>query len=125
MIIRPLDNSDLQDLRKIHKKFYKEEFAFPDFDKHFLYAFSITLDGKIVTAGGVRTILESVILTDQSFSPRVRREALYQMLQSSIYCADKMSYEELHAFIQDENWLKILQKVGFKPTVGKSLVINW
>ena len=126
MIIRKIELMDLDDLKRIHEKYYKDEFPFPDFFKHSLSTYIITDDdNKIITAGCVKTILEAFALTDKSFSAIIKGRALTQLLQGSLFTAGRFGYNELHAYIQDKEWLKILFKAGFKPTKGHSILVNW
>lgn len=125
MTIDRLTLEDIGRLRVIHEKYYNEEFSFPDFTNKFISHFVVSDDsGDIICGGGVRTILESLIITDKSFSVRDRREALYKVLQASLFAVSRCDYNELHAFIQDEVWLRHLKNVGFKETKGKSLVLG-
>jgi PAS domain-containing protein len=125
MKIRALVPSDIDEIRRIHEQFYKEEFDFPDFLNNFLCAFVVTdEDGKIISAGGVRAIAESVIVTDKNFSVRDRRQALYQVLDVSEFITKHADFKELHAFVQDTTWISFLMTVGFCPTKGKALVLE-
>jgi hypothetical protein len=125
-MIRPLKFEDLHVIKRIHEEYYKEEFDFPNFFDKFLGVFVVTDDStdELLTVGGIRTIAESVIITNKGARARNRRFALYQMLQASLFTCSRLGYHELHAFIQDEKWVKHLMKVGFKPTVGKPLVLG-
>lgn len=124
MIIRVLEDCDEEELRKIHAQFYSKEFDFPNFRKHYLCVFVVTNDaGDIITAGGIRSILECVTLTDKSFPVRTRAQALLSLLQGCVFVAQNSHYNEIHAFIQEEILTKHWARVGFKPTVGKSLVL--
>lgn len=124
-MIRSLWPSDLEQLKIIHEKYYKHEFEFPDFYKNFLCAFTVVENDEIIVSGGIRTILESVIITDQSRSPRMRRSALYEILQASSFIASKYEYDQIHAtVIDDDKWKHQLGKVGFKPVNGSMLVLN-
>lgn len=122
-MIRLMQDSDLAEIKKIHEKYYKKEFTFPDFNK-FLANFVIVHDNQIISAGGVRTIAESVLITNKDLSPRARRAALYDVLNASAYICQKNEYHELHAFIQEDNWYNQLKRIGFKDCVGKALVIG-
>jgi len=125
MRYRGLNPSDIIELQRIHEKFYKEEFELPDFFKGFLSSFVVTDDeDSPIIIGGVRSIAESVILTNKDMSASDRREALYGALKISIFSSSRFGFNQLHAFIQDEKWLNHLKKVGFKETVGKSIVLN-
>ena len=57
-MIRAMMPRDLESVKRIHEKYYGEEFNLPDFVTNYLCAF-VALDGtgRIVSAGGIRTIL--------------------------------------------------------------------
>jgi hypothetical protein len=125
MKIRAIERNDLTELQRIHSLFYKDEFEFPDFFKNFLCVFVIEDDnGEIITAGGVRCIAESILITNKDKSARDRIPALYDALQISNYICTHNGYNQLHAFIQDNKWLKQLLKSGFRNTKGQSVVID-
>lgn len=125
MKIRAVQESDFEQLREIHKLFYKNEFSFPDFIDNYLCSFAVVNhDGQIISASGIRTILESVALTDKRFSVKDRRAALIEILDASRYISAKNGFNQIHAFIQDSSWLEHLKKYGFIPTKGSPLVLN-
>lgn len=125
MNIRSITPSDYHKLKELHKKFYDKEFNFDELLNNYLSSFVVTSDnGEIITGGGVRVIAESVIITDKEYLIKDRREALQEMLRACMFTANIRGFNQLHAFIQDEKWLKHLKRVGFKDTVGKSIVLN-
>lgn len=125
MKIRALEAGDIDEIRRIHHEHYINEFDFPDFLHNFVCAFVVTDDdGKIVSAGGVRLIAESIVVTNKDYSVRDRRTALCYVLDASEFITKHADFKELHAFIQDEDWYNHLQKVGFLPTKGKPLVLE-
>jgi hypothetical protein len=124
MIIRNYQDSDLEQLKIIHERYYKEEFSISEFYQNFLNLFSVVEDDKIISVGGVRLIAESVIVTDKGYSARQRREALLMMLQSQTFITGRNNYHQLHAFIQDKNWEKQLLEYGFKPCKGDAIFIG-
>jgi hypothetical protein len=125
MRIRALKPTDLYLLRKIHEEFYAHEFEFPDFSLGFLCCFVVEDDdGNVVSAGGLRPIAESIIITDKRQSIKKRREALYDILSASAFVAEKDKFNQIHAFVQEEGWTNHLLKVGFEPTKGRALVLN-
>jgi hypothetical protein len=121
-MIRELRPDDLEKLKFIHEKYYKEEFNFPDFSRHFLCAYVVERNGKIITAGGIRTIIECITITDKDLSVRERRDGLGYILNASRYFTKRNGYNELHCFVQDNNWMKHLLDSGFTTTAGISLV---
>ena len=125
MITRAFDSGDVEKAREIHARFFANEFTFPDFLKGFYCSFVVEDDKGIVSAGGVRPICESIIITDKDRSVKDRKYALAQVLQASMFICDSYKFNELTAFIQDAEWERHLSKVGFVPTKGKSLVLGW
>lgn len=126
MDIKNLEVEDISKLRHIHALYFKDEFEFPDFMHGFLQAFSITNEqNSIITAGGVRPIMEAVLVTDMNKTPRERHEALLLALKASLHSCELLGHRQLHAFVQDDLWIHHLEKYGFKSTVGKSLVLTF
>src|SRR5215471_7998007 len=123
MNIRLMKEQDKLELRKIWDEFYSKEFPFSSFN-NFVSAFTVENEGKIITAGGIRPIAESVIITDKNFSVKERRAALYIMLQAQLYAAGNHRFEHLHAFIQDESWQLCLERIGFRESKGKCLILE-
>ncbi len=126
-MIRAFRESDFDQIKSIHEKFYGNEFSLTDFAKNHIASFTVTDDNdidKIVCAGAVRTIAEVVLITNKSYSLRARRYALYNVLEASSFLSQQNGYDELHAFVQDPTWENQLLKVGFKKTKGNSLVIG-
>lgn len=125
MNIRALIESDIDKLRLIHEKYYAHEFNFPSFTDKFICGFTVTDDtDNIITAGGIRTIIEMVLITDKDKPVRVRREAVYNALNATKYLADQSGYNQIHIFVQGEDWERHLKKVGFNTCKGSALYLN-
>ena len=124
MTIRTYYPADLSQLSQIHQKFYADEFHLADFFNHPFTQVVVEEDGKIICAASIREILELVAITNKDFSPRIRRAALLNILQSAMFTAARTNFNQLHAFIQDNKWKSQLEKYGFKPTKGQALVLN-
>lgn len=125
MILRAMMQRDLEQVKAIHEKYYGAEFPLPDFVTNYLCAFVVVGEGdSIISAGGVRTLLESVLITDKSFSPETRKEALLDILAANIHFAKQGNFDGIHAFVQDEKWAKRLRRTGFKDTIGKALYLG-
>lgn len=112
-MIRCIEPNDFNELHRIWEKFYKNEFPFPDFIDKYLCAFVVVHDNKIISAGGVRTIAESIVITDKDLSVRERIKALYEILEASKFVTLRSGYNNLNAFIKDDTWKKHLNKHGF------------
>jgi hypothetical protein len=124
MNIRSYCPSDIEELKSIHSKYFKDEFELPDFFHGFMCAFSVEDEKGLVTIGGIRPIIEVIAVTNKDRSVRVRREALYNLLQALSFVAKTQHHDQIHAFVQDKKWLGHLQKVGFNPTKGQALVLG-
>ncbi len=121
-MIREFRPEDLEEIERIWKKFYSNEFPLPNFFDKFVCAFSVIENEKLILSGGVRNILEAVAITDKDNPVRLRRDSLYQLLNACEYIANG---ESIHAtVINDSRWQKQLEKVGFVPIKGNMLVLN-
>jgi len=124
-MIKALTPIDLAKVKELHEKHYKEEFSWPDFGKNFLGCFTaLDQEGRIVSAGGVRTISEAIIITDKSLPAGIRRDALLEMMSASIYVAQHFGYDSIHAFVQEQGWKSHLMKTGFQPIIGDGLIFK-
>lgn len=124
MNVRAIKASDYEQLKSIYEKYFSHEFKFPDFLDKYLCAFLIEEDGQIITAGGVRTITEAVVITNKDVELELRVKALKDTLTALMYISKIGGYDQLHAFVQDKNWKRHLLKAGFNPTRGESLVLE-
>lgn len=118
-----INNPNIKKLKEIHEKHYKDEFSFPDFNNKYFDVWGIYSDNnQLVCTGGIRSIAESVIITDLSLPRSTRIKALKLMHEVTTTVAQQHGYSEFHVFIQDENYERQLIKSGFVPTKGKCLV---
>lgn len=122
MSLRAIRESDIEQLRRIHKEHFGTEYGFNEFFDHALMLFVYEEDDKIISAGSVRTIVEACTITDKDATKKERHRAFMEILRASLLTCGIHKYHELHAFIQDPRWYQILQKMEFKPTVGQALV---
>lgn len=122
--IRSFHPRDIKKLREIHEKHFKEEFEFPDFFKGFYCAYAIEANGEPTVFAGVRPIAEAIIVTDMDAPARDRVEALHKTMEACLFTCGEYHHDQLHAFVQDETWLRQLESVHFRPTRGKGLVFD-
>lgn len=125
MKLRSLTANDIEELKKIHDVHFKESFEFPDFQRYYGTFCILDDDKNIIIAGGVRPLLEAVLITNKDRSVRERREALLMALATCEGLARTTGDNQLHAFVKDLTFSKVLQKYGFKSTSGESLVLTW
>jgi hypothetical protein len=125
MNTRPLHPTDLEKLRAIHSKFYKDEFNFPNFFGTFLNGFVITDDNdRILIGGGVKPLAESIIITDKDMNTISLGRALVETINVSKAICRHNALQQLHAFVQDEVYGRHLLAHGFEPVKGQALVLN-
>lgn len=122
--IRAFRPDDMSKVREIHDRFFKEEFEFPNFLKNYYCAYVIEVDQNPIVIGGVRPIAEVVAVTDLDASPRNRINALRKMLEAAVFTTAIRNHDQLHCFVQDDTWLRQLETVHFRPTAGRSLVLD-
>ena len=121
MIVRSFDSEDTEDLSRIHKQ-YENEFTLSELGDE---KFVIESDaGNVIVIGANHSLAEVRLVTDKTFPVKMRREALYRSFEVSKFVAKTAGYNQLHAFVQDEVWLKQLLKHGFRPTKGMAVVLD-
>jgi hypothetical protein len=125
MIVRSFKESDLNELKMIHDKYFKDEFTFEDFCRNASCALICEENGRIISAMNLRSLLEMVSISDKEFPTDIRRDAMVNLLSKSLLIAGQAGFDSIHAFVQDDNWANHLKKrYGFRDSVGKSLVIG-
>ena len=125
MIVRRLNPSDINQLRGIHERFFKEEFDFNDLFGNSLSSLVVTNgDDKIICGGQVVMITEARIVTDKDIKIEERRRALMMILNHFKHSIASKGFDQLHAFVQDEKWIHHLKRYGFKETKGQALVVS-
>lgn len=108
---------------RIHAENFADEFPLPDF-LDYVCAFVVEDEKGILTFGGIRDIAECVTVTDKTRDPRERLKALYQVLDASVYIAQKMKYDQLYVWSQNPKWARRLRRNGFRPPDGQSLILD-
>ena len=125
MNIRLAKEYDLEKIKELHNKFFKDQFEFPDFGKFFNTFIVEDNKKEIITFGGNKLIAEAIAITNLDYNIEDRYEALEKLLSAlSLQVAEK-GYDQLHCFVQgNESWLRRLKKHGFKSTKGNALVLE-
>lgn len=123
--VRKLTPLDINYLRKIHDKYFAHEFDFDHLFGHSLGSFVVVdEDDKILVGGQVQAIAEVSIVTDKDYDVEWRRQALLEFLKIAKMTTKTAHMTQLHAFVQDQNWMRHLKKYGFTETKGQALVTN-
>lgn len=128
MIIRSPDYRDKPDIDRLYKKFFANN-EYPDFLNEAIFPCPFVVtdnDENIILAGGVKPIAEAIIVSDQEQPVRVRFEALLQALGSTVTIARGMRFQQIHAFVNnDEKYVRALQKFGFRLIDAKLLILDF
>jgi N-acetylglutamate synthase-like GNAT family acetyltransferase len=115
MTIRQLEQTDIPKLAELHDKYFKDQYQFDKLFENLLGSFIIESDDQIVCAGGVKTITESILVTNKDLDLSTKLEGLNQALQINEFICRKAGYNQLHAFLSDDVvWRAWLKKVGFR-----------
>lgn len=123
-MIRCYEKSDLEKLKELHGKYFADQFHLPDMQK-FMCAFVVEDEKGIITMGGVRAIVEAVIVTDQSRSALDRMKAIYHITDAAIFVTRSYGYDQIYAFSQREKWFKRMRKsLGFRRPQGECLLLD-
>ena len=124
-MITLVTDEHIERAREVHKLYYNNEFDFPDFLKEFILVFSsVNNEGQLIGIGGIKTILEFIVITDPTKSVRDRHTAVYDLLAAANSAAKNNNYDQIHAFVQNLHWKEVMLKRGFRETKGQALVIE-
>jgi len=117
MDIQYIESTDADQIYNIFMNFFSD-MEFPDFYRRFHCSFKVItndLDNRIIAVGGIRPLAETVVLTNKDFSVRDRMQALLKIFNGVKYAAEKLDYEQIHAFAYDEEYIKhLINRIGFK-----------
>jgi len=125
MKLREFQNEDIPEIKRIYESFYNDN-EYPHFETGYYDVFVVTDDNKkIISIGGVKPIMEIITLTNKNCSVRDRKDALIQIMNTSIYTAVKFGFNQLHAFVHDDSeWIEHLKKVQFKVSDNQVLILS-
>ena len=124
MQLRNINLRDVEALRQIHREQYGNEFEFPDLtSRNFIQTFAVTDNAdRIISGGGIKLIAEAVLITNKEYPVLERKEALEEILSFTQHICARYGYDQLHAFVQDPMWIKVLNKYKFRTCAGQALV---
>jgi len=112
MKIRAMTISDIDEISRLHDKYYSE-FRFPSFGQ-MLNAFVIEdTDQSIIMAGGVEKVAEAVLVTNKEKSRIKIGKALVEAQQCSAFTCKAHGIRDMYAFVKDEQYAKHLLQHGF------------
>ena len=113
---------DLKEIDRIWRQSYSTEFGLPDVSNKVISGVVDSEEG-IRGFGIVKLFAEGIIILEQNQSTRDKREALYQLVEAQYFGCSKFGIQQVHAFVKDEKFAKILQKhFGYETVKEKCLV---
>lgn len=122
-LVRACTPGDLEEIKRIHDKYYAETHELPDF-MQFLCAFVIEDEQGLITAGGIRDVAECIAVTNKERHAVDRARALYQLRDMSAVVCKEFGYDRMHIWTQDPKYTKRLQKLNFRIPPGQSLILD-
>ena len=118
--IRPLTLNDIEELSRLHDKFYSE-FDFPHFG-NMLNAFIIEDENnEIVMAGGVEKVAEVVLVTNKEKSRIKIGKALVEAQRCSLFTCSVNNIRDMYAFVNNDEYAKHLIQHGFTDVGHRAL----
>src|SRR5215471_13228147 len=114
MIFRGMKESDLEEVRRMHEKYYSE-FNFPDF-LNYLNAFVIEDEKGIIMAGGIEAIANTLLVTNQERNRIIIGRALVEAQRIALFTAKKFGIKEIVAFVNNDEYAKHLIRHGFRES---------
>jgi N-acetylglutamate synthase-like GNAT family acetyltransferase len=127
MLIRIATLDDLPKILELHRKFFGDDFLFPNLDKNLLMNSWVVFEGdELIAWSCIRLIPEMIAVTNQSAHALKRTDALSKLLMASAADMKAKNFEQIHCWIDERamNWRKMLEKVGFKICSGIAYFIN-
>jgi len=122
-MIRAFLPTDLAELERLYHLYFEEYCDLPNF-LNFICAFVVEDEQGVLCFGGVRAIPELITVTNMARNPSDRIKALYNILDASIFVAQKCGHEQLYSWAHGPKWIKRIKKNGFRPSTGQSLILD-
>lgn len=124
MVIRGFEEKDIDQLVRLHEKYFSSQFDIGQFSNLIDRAFVIEKQDEIICIGGLRSIAEAVLVTDLGKDNITKVKALKKSLEIFSYIARRTGHDSIHAFITDDQWRNHLVNEGFKKCIGDALLLK-
>ena len=122
-----MKDEDIPQIKEICNKFYPDIESY-DFNKGFNHVYIAKNDeDSFILFGGLNPLVEVVLFSNKDIinkSISDTKQAFLIVFQEFINEAKKLGYSQLHAISADDNWIRHLNKVGFRVLEGKMLVLD-
>lgn len=107
---------DLPEIQRLHDKYFGDKFTLPDLTKMLCGFVIVNSNDKIIMAGGIRRIGETILVTNKDHTSKIELgRALVEAQNISQYVCQQDGIEWLHAFVKDAEYASHLIRHGFNP----------
>ena len=121
---RRIKLSDLPLIDRIWRKFHKSGFGIPG-RANIVTQGVVEKDGIVLGYGQVKVFCEAIMVLDLDIPQRDKIDVIRKLMEIAIMDSTKTGYEQLHVFVQNPEFAKILKKhFGFQSCSGEALVLN-
>jgi hypothetical protein len=121
MIVRTFQESDLDQIRELHRRFQSDSFDMPDIAEAYATAL-VEFEGRVLGFGMLRNITESIMLMDLSLPKRIRAVVLSELIKEAVR---NSRADFVHSFVQEKSFEEVLKKrFGYVECKGKALALG-
>jgi hypothetical protein len=107
--IRAFKDSDLEDVDRIWRTHYANDFSLPNRNNLIIDAI-IENDGKVIAYGQVRVFAEGMLVLDKNEGKRAKVEALKLLMLEAFRGTSVANLEGMYCFIKDPEFATLMSK---------------
>jgi hypothetical protein len=109
MIIRALKAEDIEEVDRLYRSFYENDFYLPSLSNTITHA--VVEDGeKILGFGEVKVFAEAIMVLDKNKNDRTKAITMKALMTKAIEDCKKIGIEQLHVSVKDDKFIEILEK---------------
>lgn len=124
MSLREVKLDDIKEIERIYAKHHADTFGLFNTNNSLGHAISGD-ENKILAFGAIKLLAEAMIVLDLSLPKTARTKAVIELLEAAIANCKKLEIEQLHAFVKDEHFAKLLiERFKFARVEDIPLVLN-
>lgn len=121
LVASRMELSDIDEIRRIYEK---RDFAWQE-PRLELGTIVVRQNDKMIGAGHLHPIVESIMLLDPDVSKRTKIAAIDMMMRQAIIDSRSLGLAEIHAWVKEPEFLRYLKKrYGHEEPRGTSLVLR-
>lgn len=125
MRFRATESKDLERIDEIYRAFHQDSFGIPSIKDSVGDGVVVSDSDEVIAFGMNRVLLEGILVLDWEASPRDKIQALKLLISESGISAKKVGIGEVHAFVQDPEFKRLLIKhFGYRPCIGDAIYME-